>query len=80
MQNEIQSMPHEIGSESDISETIRDQQRELVQTVHNKNKQISDLLRDIEVKYMILILSTAPFIKVVLLFLGSRKRKFCLER
>lgn len=50
LQNEIQSMPHEIGSESDISETVRDQQRELVQTVHNKNKQISDLLRDIEVR------------------------------
>lgn len=44
-------MPHEIGSESDISETVRDQQRELVQTVHNKNKQISDLLRDIEVRF-----------------------------
>lgn len=43
-------MPQEIGSESDISETIRDQQRELVETIHNKNKQISDLLRDIEVK------------------------------
>lgn len=49
MQNEIQSMPRDVASESDVSETIKDQQQELVQTVHNKNKQISDLLRDIEV-------------------------------
>lgn len=52
LQNEIDSMPHEIGSESDISENLRDQQRELVQTVHNKNKQISELLRDIEVEFL----------------------------
>lgn len=50
LQNEIQSMPNEIGSESDISETVRDQQRELVETINNKNKQISELLKDIEVK------------------------------
>lgn len=42
-------MHHDIGSESDNSESLRDQQRELVETIHNKNKQISDLLRDAEV-------------------------------
>lgn len=49
-------MPHDLGSESDVSETIKDQHRELVQTVHNKNKQISDLLRDIEVKYILCLI------------------------
>ncbi|KAL3280012.1 hypothetical protein HHI36_017520 [Cryptolaemus montrouzieri] len=37
------------GSESsETSETVKDQHRELVETVHSKNKQLSDLLRDIE--------------------------------
>ncbi|KAJ8968110.1 hypothetical protein NQ314_002465 [Rhamnusium bicolor] len=49
LQNEIQSGPQGAGSsESDVSETIRDQQKELVETIHSKNKQISDLLQDIE--------------------------------
>ncbi|KAJ3666880.1 hypothetical protein Zmor_002307 [Zophobas morio] len=33
---------------SDVSETVKEQHKELVNTVHVKNKQISDLLRDIE--------------------------------
>ncbi|CAG9830349.1 unnamed protein product, partial [Diabrotica balteata] len=48
LQNELQTMPHDAGSESDYSESIRDRQKELVETIHNKNIQISDLLRDIE--------------------------------
>ncbi|XP_072379937.1 centrosomal protein of 290 kDa isoform X2 [Diabrotica undecimpunctata] len=48
LQNELQTMPHDAGSESDYSESIRDRQKELVETLHNKNIQISDLLRDIE--------------------------------
>ncbi|XP_050500647.1 centrosomal protein of 290 kDa [Diabrotica virgifera virgifera] len=48
LQNELQTMPHDAGSESDYSESIRDRQKELVETLHNKNTQISDLLRDIE--------------------------------
>ncbi|KAG5876194.1 hypothetical protein JTB14_001937 [Gonioctena quinquepunctata] len=48
LQNELQSGSHEKGSESDISETTKDKQKELVESLHNKNKQISDLLRDIE--------------------------------
>lgn len=40
------------GSESsEISDTVKDQHRELVETVHNKNKQLSDLLHDIEVSF-----------------------------
>lgn len=53
LQDEIQSIPQDLASESDLSETVKDQQQELVQTVHNKNKQISDLLRDIEVKNVV---------------------------
>uniref|UniRef100_A0A6P7GEN5 Centrosomal protein of 290 kDa n=1 Tax=Diabrotica virgifera virgifera TaxID=50390 RepID=A0A6P7GEN5_DIAVI len=49
LQNELQTMPHDAGSESDYSESIRDRQKELVETLHNKNTQISDLLRDIEI-------------------------------
>ncbi|XP_018571875.1 centrosomal protein of 290 kDa [Anoplophora glabripennis] len=49
LQNEVQAKSHETASESDISENIKDQQKELMQTVQNKNKQISELLGDIEV-------------------------------
>ncbi|CAH1173755.1 unnamed protein product [Phaedon cochleariae] len=48
LEKELQSIPHDAGSESDISETIKDHQKELVDTLQNKNKQISELLRDIE--------------------------------
>lgn len=37
------------GSQSDISESIKDQHKELVETLHHKNKQIGSLLTDIEV-------------------------------
>lgn len=40
-------------SDSDISEAIKDQQKELMETVRTKNKQISDLLHDIEVKFVV---------------------------
>ncbi|KAJ8934432.1 hypothetical protein NQ318_017133 [Aromia moschata] len=48
LQDEIESRPLGASSESEASETMRDQHRELVETIRNKNKQISDLLRDIE--------------------------------
>ncbi|XP_056644391.1 centrosomal protein of 290 kDa [Diorhabda sublineata] len=48
LQHELQSVPQEATSESDYSESIKDQQKELVETLHNKNRQISDLLREIE--------------------------------
>lgn len=37
-------------SRSDISESLVEQHKELVNTVSHKNKQISDLLNDIEVR------------------------------
>lgn len=47
LQSELQRMNQE-GSQSDVSENIKEQQKELIDTVHHKNKQLSDLLRDIE--------------------------------
>ncbi|XP_044259542.1 centrosomal protein of 290 kDa-like isoform X2 [Tribolium madens] len=46
--NELQVINQE-DNQSDVSETIKEQHKELVNTLHNKNKQISDLLRDIEI-------------------------------
>ncbi|CAG9857013.1 unnamed protein product [Phyllotreta striolata] len=49
LRNELQSRPQDgIDTESDTSETIKDKQKELAETLHNKNRQISSLLRDIE--------------------------------
>ncbi|CAH0553139.1 unnamed protein product [Brassicogethes aeneus] len=47
LQKQLQNKVQE-GSESDISETVREQHKELIEVVQNKNKQISDLLQDIE--------------------------------
>ncbi|XP_015840436.1 centrosomal protein of 290 kDa isoform X2 [Tribolium castaneum] len=46
--NELQVINQE-DNQSDVSETVKEQHKELVNALHNKNKQISDLLRDIEV-------------------------------
>jgi gas vesicle protein len=46
--NELQ-LANQDDNHSDVSETVKEQHKELVNSVHNKNKQISDLLRDIEV-------------------------------
>ncbi|KAH0821762.1 hypothetical protein GEV33_001029 [Tenebrio molitor] len=45
--NELQ-LANQDDNHSDVSETVKEQHKELVNSVHNKNKQISDLLRDIE--------------------------------
>lgn len=45
--NEIQLTQDD--NHSDVSESVKDQHNELMKTLHNKNKQISDLLHDIEV-------------------------------
>lgn len=51
LQNELRSiLAHGDESQSDLSESIVDQHKELVQTVQQKNKQISQLLSDIEVR------------------------------
>lgn len=41
---------HQDGSQSDISENIKEQHQELMETLHHKNKQLQNLLEDIEVK------------------------------
>ncbi|VEN56292.1 unnamed protein product [Callosobruchus maculatus] len=49
LENELKTRPSsDVSSESDISESVKDRQRELLETIQNKNKQISDLLNDIE--------------------------------
>ncbi|CAH2009812.1 unnamed protein product [Acanthoscelides obtectus] len=49
LENELRTRPSsDISSESDVSESVKDRQRELLETIQNKNKQISDLLNDIE--------------------------------
>lgn len=48
LQNELQSLQQE-DARSDLSETVKEQHRELVDSVHNKNRQISKLLNEIEV-------------------------------
>lgn len=63
LHQELQSKGQD-GSESDVSETIREQHRELVEVVQNKNKHISELLRDIEVQYCLLYYTVLNYINV----------------
>lgn len=53
------------GSQSDVSEAVREQHKELIDALHHKNKQMSSLLRDIEV------------ILVDLVFVIQLKINFC---
>lgn len=46
--NELQLINQD-DTKSDISDNVKEQHKELVNTLHTKNKQLSDLLRDIEV-------------------------------
>lgn len=48
LQNEIKVLDKD-DAQSDISETIKDQHKDLIDSIHEKNKQISQLLDDIEV-------------------------------
>lgn len=51
LQSELHAaIQHGDDSRSDISESLAEQHKELVNAVHHKNKQISDLLNDIEVR------------------------------
>lgn len=43
------SASHEDDKSESSDSAIKEEHKELVKTVHTKNKQISDLLRDIEV-------------------------------
>nr|XP_023021894.1 uncharacterized protein LOC111510227 [Leptinotarsa decemlineata] len=45
---ELQSGIHDMESESDVSETGKEQRNQLLESLNTKNKQISDLLMDIE--------------------------------
>lgn len=58
------------GSQSDISESVREQQKELIETLHHKNKQISSLLKDLEVGDCFHLLR---LVYKHLLFSGKRK-------
>lgn len=51
LQSELQVSDRD-DSQSDISETIKDQHKKLIEAIHEKNKQISQLLDDIEVIQM----------------------------
>lgn len=54
LQAELQStLNQEDENRSDLSDTITEQHKELVQTIQQKNKQISQLLSDVEVIYNI---------------------------
>lgn len=48
LQNEIKLLDKD-DSQSDISETVKEQHKDLIDSIHEKNKQISHLLDDIEV-------------------------------
>lgn len=48
LQNEVQSLQQD-DTQSDLSETVKEQHRELIDNLHNKNRQISNLLNEIEV-------------------------------
>nr|XP_023020845.1 centrosomal protein of 290 kDa [Leptinotarsa decemlineata] len=48
LQIELQSGIHDMESESDVSETGKEQRNQLLESLNTKNKQISDLLMDIE--------------------------------
>lgn len=48
LQSELQVVDRD-DSQSDISETIKDQHKKLIEAIHEKNKQISQLLDDMEV-------------------------------
>ncbi|KAK9884909.1 hypothetical protein WA026_009147 [Henosepilachna vigintioctopunctata] len=48
LEHDLQASKHDGSVSSDVSDTVKDQHKELVENVHNKNKQISDLLQDIE--------------------------------
>lgn len=52
MQKEIQTF-HRDDSESELSENVKDQYKNLIDTIHEKNKQMSQLLDDIEVSLYI---------------------------
>lgn len=49
LQKELRNVHQRDDSASDISETVKDQQRNLMENVQQKNTQISQLLTDIEV-------------------------------
>lgn len=65
------------GSQSDISESVKEQQKQLIKTLHYKNEQISSLLKDLEVDNLFLIV---PSIKFVSLFLGKWKWENSIKR
>lgn len=48
LQNELRVLDKD-DTHSDISEAIKDQHKDLIDSIHEKNKQISQLLDEIEV-------------------------------